>query len=63
MDCRVLDLIVDAGFELPEVNQRLVIAGRTLYPDFRWPEQRLIVEADSRTWHDDPMRSGRPSVD
>jgi len=51
----VLDLIVDAGFELPEVNRRLVVGGRSFYPDFRWPEQRLIVEADSRMWHDDPI--------
>ena len=51
----VFDLIVDAGFELPEVNQRLVVDGRPFYPDFRWPDQRLIVEADSRAWHDDPL--------
>lgn len=51
----VLDLIVDGGFEVPEVNRRLVVDGRPLYPDFRWPEQRLIVEADSRMWHDDPI--------
>ena len=24
-------------------------------PDFRWPEQRLVIEADSREWHDDPI--------
>jgi len=51
----VLDLIIEAGFEMPEVNRRLVVAGRNLYPDFRWPAQHLIVEADSRTWHDDPI--------
>lgn len=51
----VLDLIVEAGFEIPEVNKRLIIAGRPVYPDFRWPDKRLIVEADSRTWHDDPI--------
>lgn len=51
----VLDLILGAGFELPEVNQRLEAGGRVLYPDFRWPARRLIVEADSRAWHDDPL--------
>lgn len=51
----VLDLILDAGFEPPEVNQRLIVEGRPYYPDFRWPDQRLIVEADSRAWHDDPI--------
>ena len=24
-------------------------------PDFRWPEQRLVLEADSATWHDNPL--------
>jgi very-short-patch-repair endonuclease len=51
----VLDLIIESGFVLPEVNAKLVVAGQVLYPDFRWPEQRLIVEADSRMWHDDPI--------
>ena len=33
----VLDLIVDAGFVRPEVNQPLLLAGRRVIPDFRWP--------------------------
>jgi very-short-patch-repair endonuclease len=48
----VYDLIIEGGFEPPEVNARMVVNGRTVIPDFRWPVQRLIVEADSRTWHD-----------
>ena len=24
-------------------------------PDFRWPEQRLVIEADSKPWHDHPI--------
>ena len=51
----VLDLILEAGFEHPDVNQPLTINGRRIVPDFRWPEQRLIVEADSRAWHDNPL--------
>jgi hypothetical protein len=51
----VLDLIVDSGFVRPEVNQPLLLAGRRVVPDFRWPEQRVVVEADSRTWHDNPI--------
>jgi very-short-patch-repair endonuclease len=47
----VLDLILSGGFEHPDVNKRTVVNGRILYPDFRWPEQRLIVEADSTEWH------------
>ena len=48
----VLDLILAGGFERPEVNKPIFIEGRRLVPDFRWPEQHLIVEADGRQWHD-----------
>jgi hypothetical protein len=48
----VLDLILDAGLEMPDVNVPLEISGRRIVPDFRWPKRRLVIEADSRTWHD-----------
>src|SRR4051794_12324644 len=51
----VLDLIGDAGFARPEVNRPLLLAGRRVIPDFRWPEQRLVVEADGAAWHDNPV--------
>src|SRR5436190_742627 len=51
----VFDLIVDAGFVCPDVNQPLQLAGRRVVPDFRWPEHEVAVEADSRTWHDNPI--------
>lgn len=45
----VLDLVLDAGFEHPDVNKPL---DETPYrPDLRWPAQRLILEVDS-AWHD-----------
>lgn len=47
----VLDLVLAAGFEHPDVNKPLQIATATYYPDLRWPAQRLILEVDSR-WHD-----------
>lgn len=43
----VLDVIERAGLRRPQINVRL---GR-VYPDLRWPEQRLTVECDSATWH------------
>jgi hypothetical protein len=55
LEDRVHDLIIAAGFAPPDVNEPLHIAGRRLLPDFRWPEQRLIVEADGRRWHDNPQ--------
>jgi very-short-patch-repair endonuclease len=48
----VLELILAGGFERPDVNRPLVIEGRRVVPDFRWPKQRIIVEADGGQWHD-----------
>ena len=42
----VLELLLEARFAHPDVNKPLVIAGRRIVPDFRWPEQRLILEVD-----------------
>jgi very-short-patch-repair endonuclease len=47
----VLDLILNGGLKHPDVNKPLDIDGRRIVPDFRWPEQRVIVEADSAKWH------------
>jgi very-short-patch-repair endonuclease len=51
----VLDLIVQHRLQPPDVNQPLTIGGRRIIPDFRWPAQRLVVEADGATWHDNPI--------
>jgi hypothetical protein len=48
----VLDLILRGGLARPDVNVPLMIAGRQVIPDFRWPEQRLVIEADGAAWHD-----------
>ena len=54
----VLDLVLDAGFEHPEVNQRLIVGPATdrapYFPDMRWPARHVILEVDS-VWHDDPL--------
>lgn len=47
----VLDLVLEAGFEHPLVNPPY--PGTRYFPDLWWPEQRLIVEVDSRAWHSD----------
>lgn len=44
----VLDVIDRAGLQRPQINVRL---GR-VYPDLRWPDQRLTVECDGATWHE-----------
>jgi hypothetical protein len=51
----VLDLILGGGLEHPDVNAPLIISGRRVIPDFRWPTQRLVVEADGTAWHDDKI--------
>jgi Protein of unknown function (DUF559)/Transcriptional regulator, AbiEi antitoxin len=48
----VLDLILGGGLAHPEVNVPVSIDGRRVVPDFRWPDQRLVVEADGAAWHD-----------
>lgn len=48
----VLDLILNAGLRLPDVNVALLISGRRVVPDFRWPDRHLVVEADGAAWHD-----------
>jgi hypothetical protein len=47
----VLDLVLTAGFARPDVNVPLHIDGHTVIPDFRWPAQRLILEADGAAYH------------
>jgi very-short-patch-repair endonuclease len=51
----VHDLIIGHNFEPPDVNRPLMIDGTTIVPDFRWPHQHLVIEADSREWHDNPI--------
>jgi very-short-patch-repair endonuclease len=51
----VLDVIDQGGFTRPDVNKIIVVGGKRTKPDFRWPEQRLVIEADGGQWHDHPL--------
>ena len=51
----LLDLLLRGGLAHPDVNVALVLAGRRVVPDFRWPGQRLVVEADGAAWHDNKV--------
>jgi very-short-patch-repair endonuclease/predicted transcriptional regulator of viral defense system len=51
----VLDLLLRGGLAHPQVNVPLRIGGRLVVPDFRWPRQRLVLEADGAAWHDGPL--------
>jgi very-short-patch-repair endonuclease len=55
LEDRVHDLLAAAGLTPPHVNVPLRLDGRRVIPDFRWPEHRLIVEADGAQWHDTPQ--------
>ena len=48
----VLDLLEEGGFVKPDVGKPL----GEYTPDFRWPEHKLIIEADGKEWHDNPLR-------
>lgn len=41
-------MLLQAGLPKPEVNQRRL----RYFPDFRWPAQHVLLEADSRQFHD-----------
>lgn len=51
----VLDLLLGGGFEHPDVNKAIYLDGRRVVPDFRWAGDHIVVEADSRTWHDNKL--------
>jgi hypothetical protein len=51
----VLELLLNAGFAHPDVNVPLTLGGRRIIPDFRWPAQRLVIEADGAEWHDNRL--------
>lgn len=51
----MLGTILAGGFAMPDVNQPLFFEGRKVVPDFRWPERRLVLEADGARWHDDAL--------
>jgi Transcriptional regulator, AbiEi antitoxin/Protein of unknown function (DUF559) len=55
LEDRVLDLLDAAGIARPHVNVPLLIEGRRVIPDFRWPDQRLCLEADGAAWHENPQ--------
>jgi hypothetical protein len=48
----VLDIILRGGLAHPSVNAPLVVSGRRVVPDFRWPTERLVIEADGAAWHE-----------
>jgi len=52
MEILFLRMCERAGLPHPKVNITIYAGGRRTKPDFLWPEAGLIVEADSRRYHD-----------
>jgi very-short-patch-repair endonuclease len=52
MEREFLRICERASLPRPEVNVSMHIGGRTQKPDFLWRDVGLILEADSRTYHD-----------
>ena len=51
----LLDLVEGAGLRRPDVNVPLRVGGETIIPDLLWRDERVAVEADSVTWHDNKL--------
>jgi hypothetical protein len=54
LERRLFRICVDGGVPVPEVNRWIAVAGADaggFEVDFCWPQQRLIVEVDSRVYH------------
>jgi hypothetical protein len=51
LEAKVLPLVLRRGLTIPLLNAPVEIANGRIEVDFLWPEQRLVVEADSRDFH------------
>jgi predicted transcriptional regulator of viral defense system len=52
LERRFLHVCLQVGLPQPQVNVSLRVGDRRYKPDFLWRPQRLILEADSRRFHD-----------
>lgn len=56
LEARLLALIRAADLPTPTCNQRIRCGdGGAVEVDFLWPGQRVVVEADGRRFHDNPL--------
>jgi very-short-patch-repair endonuclease len=55
LEAKVLPLLVRRGLPKPLLNAPVEIAEGRIEVDFLWPEQRFVVEADSRDFHSTPV--------
>ena len=57
LEARLLALIKASDLPTPTCNQRVEVGNGTevLEVDFLWPKQRVVVEADGKGFHHDPL--------
>jgi len=55
LEAKVLPLLVQRDLPPPLINAPVAIADGRIEVDFLWREQRFVVEADSRDFHDTAM--------
>jgi very-short-patch-repair endonuclease len=55
LEARLHALIAASGLPPPRCNSRVEADAEVVEVDFLWPSQRLVVEADGRRFHDDPL--------
>jgi hypothetical protein len=51
LEAKVLPLLLRRGLPTPLLNAPIEIANGRIEVDFLWPDQRVVVEADSRDFH------------
>ena len=50
-EAKLLPLVAAAGLPMPRINAPVRTAERVLEVDLLWPDERFVVEADSRRHH------------
>jgi len=55
LEAKVLPLLLRRGVSPPKLNAPVEIKRGRIEVDFLWPDQRFVVEADSRGFHDTPL--------
>lgn len=55
LEARLLAAILAGDLPTPLCNREIEADGMRLEVDFLWPDQRLVVEADGKRFHDSPV--------
>lgn len=59
LEAKVLPLVVKSGLPLPLPNAPVELVEGRIEVDFLWPEQRFVLEADSRAFHANDVAAER----